>query len=459
MIINQSLAFIVRLVLAKILFPEEFGLVGMATVFIGLVQVLNDLGMGSALIQRKSESLSNSHFHTAFWTGVVWSIFLYVLIWIVVAPLASSFYSEPVLMQLIPVLSLGILSSPINLIHKAQLTKAMNFKKMAYIENIASLVAGIVSIVLAIAGAGVWSLAFNSVASIIIAVPLYFRATQWTPRASWNLDAFREIFGFGVYTTGTNVVNYLIGNFDYLVIGRLLDSHALGIYTFAFILTDTFRTRLMSIINKVMYPVYGEKQTQHESLKRYYLTTVNYNSILVFPIMLFMILLGDQFVVGVFGNKWEAAVQPLAILAFAVMIHMMVNSNTSLIRGMGKPKLEFTLQIVKSLIFIPTLYLGIHLNGIIGAAWAVVINKVLAVIIAQYTFNSLLMIKISTKEFMQAVKAPWLAAIISFAIVSLLRLAINNFPLSTLILFGSYGTVIWFLMREEIKKQISFLRS
>lgn len=459
MVINQSLSFVVRLILAKLLFPEEFGVVGMATVFIGLVQVFNDLGMGAALIQRKSEDLRPAHFHTAFWTGVIWSVFLYLIIWIFISPLAASFYNEPILKQLIPVLSLGILSSPINLIHKAQLTKAMDFKKMAYIENISSFASGVIAIILAFSGAGVWSLAFNAVASIVIAIPLYFRATKWAPVLLWDNAAFKDIFGFGVFTTGTSIINYLMGNFDYLVIGKLLDSHALGIYTFAFILTDTFRTRLMSIINKVMYPVYGKLQSEHNSLKRYYLTTVNYNSILVFPIMLFMIVLGEQFVVGVFGEKWEESVEPLAILALAVMIHMMVNSNTSLIRGMGKPKLELILQIIKTLIFIPILYVGIHYYGIIGAAWAVVINKVLAVIIAQYTFNKLLNIKISTLEFWKAVRSPWLGVITSFLIVGGIRLLTDNFFLSAVLLFGIYLVVIWFLMKDEILKQIKFLKS
>src|SRR5690606_31466355 len=128
--------------------------------------------------------------------------------------------------------------------------------------------------------------------------------------------AFRDVFGFGLYTTGTNVINYFIGNFDYLMIGKLIDSHSLGVYTFAFALTDTFRTKLMSVINKVMYPLYGKKQADLASLKRYYLATVNYNSILVFPIMVFMIVLGEPFVINLFGSKWEESVEPLKILAF-----------------------------------------------------------------------------------------------------------------------------------------------
>lgn len=454
-VINQSFSFIVRLVLAKLLFPEEFGVVGMATVFIGFVQILNDLGIGAALVQRKEESLRETHYQTAFWTGVIWSVGLYIFICLVVAPLATSFYNEPLLKELIPFLSLGILSSPVNLVHKAQLTKAMNFKKIAFIENISSFVSGGTAIILATMGAGVWSLAFNAVASIVVAMPFYFNATKWKPKFMWEKSAFKDVFGFGLYTTGTNVVNYLIGNFDYLMIGKLLDSHSLGIYTFAFVLTDTFRSKLMTIINKVMYPVYGKMQSDVKSLKKYYLTTVNYNSIIVFPIMVFMIALGKPFIINVFGDKWGGSIEPLGILALAVMIHMMVNSNTSLIRGMGKPKLELILQIVKSLIFIPTLFYAIHYYGILGAAWAVVVNKVIAVLIAQYTFNKLLNIKISTIEFWNAVKNPWIASIAAYISVFYLNKLFVNLIVSALLLLMTYATVLWLLMGKEIKRQLS----
>lgn len=123
LVINQSFGFIIKLVLAKLLFPEQFGLVGMATVFTGFVQVFNDLGIGAALIQRKDEDLKPVHYHTAFWTGVGWSILMYLIMAFVVGPLATQFYDEPLLEKLVPVLGLGVLFSPVNLIHKAQLTK------------------------------------------------------------------------------------------------------------------------------------------------------------------------------------------------------------------------------------------------------------------------------------------------------------------------------------------------
>lgn len=444
MIISQSFTFLVKLVLAKILFPEDFGVVGMAMVFTGFVRVLNDLGIGAALIQKKEETLTESHFHTAFWTGVGWSIFLYLIIGIIGSPLVASFYNEPILEKLVPVLSLGILASPVNLVHKAQLTKKMDFKKIALIQNTSDIFAGIFSIILALVGYGVWSLAFNSIASIVVAMPLYFLATRWTPKIIWNKSAFKEIFGFGLHTTGTNVLSFWVGNIDYLVIGKMLDSASLGVYTLAFVLTNTLRTRLMAIINNVMYPMYGQYQDNYRELKKLYFKVANYNAILVFPIMLVFIVVGDSIIFEFFGDKWAGAIQPLRFLSLAVMVQMMINSSTALMRGMGYPNIEFKQQIFKTIIFITTLVVGILTYGIIGASIAVLLNRILAVLIAQYTFYKLLPIKISPMEFFQAVKIPWIASIIAgtLSFITYDFLSVNYILIIGLIL------VIYFLILQ-----------
>jgi O-antigen/teichoic acid export membrane protein len=460
LVINQSFTFIIRLVLAKLLFPEQFGVVGMAMIFTGFVQVLNDLGIAAALVQRKDQDLEEAHYHTAFWTGVLWSIVLFLTMSLLLAPFAAGFYKEPMLTSIIPVLSIGILFSPVNLVHKALLTKAMNFKKMAFIDNTSNIIAGCISLVLAYMGAGVWALVFNTVAIVIISIPLYFWASRWYPKFIWDQNAFNDVFGFGAYTTGTNIINYFINNIDYLLIGKLLSATALGSYTFAFVLTDTFRSRLMAVINNVMYPIYGKNQGDHVSLKKYYLKVISYNSIIVYPIMIFMLAVGEAFILRFFGDKWSGSTPALQILAVSVMVHMLVNSNTALIRGMGKPGLEFKLQIIKSIIFIPTLYYGIVHWGITGAACAILMNKLVAVIVAQYTFNYLLLIKLSTMEFYNAVKVPWLAAAGSYGFALLLdRVLKINFMITGSAIFLSYFLIVYLAMGKELKSQFSEIKS
>lgn len=449
LVVNRGFDFIIKLVLARLLFPEQFGLIGMAAVFTSFVQVFNEVGIGAALIQRKDEDIREEHFHTSFWTGIVWSTILYLIISFLVSPLAASFYKEPMLIKIIPVLSIGILSSPINLVHRAQLVKAMNFKKLAFISNASKFFTGTLSLGLAFLGAGIWALVFSSVASFIVAMPLYFKATGWTPKLIWDKQAFKDIFGFGIYTTGTNVFNNLTSKIDYLIIGKLMGPAALGVYTLAFVLTDTFRNQLMFLMNKVMYPVYGKKQDDPVALKRYYLNVVKYNSIVVYPIMVFLFVLGEPFVITFFGSKWEGTIEPLKILSLAVMAHMVVNSNTSLIRGLGKPGLEMKIQLFKSvLLYVPTITIGIYYWGTIGAAYAILLNKVISIFIAQHFLKRLINLKFF--ELLMSLKVPLLATIISLCLTSFAYNLGVHFVICSVILFISYAFVIFYLMKIEI---------
>ena len=458
-IVQQAFSFIVKLVLARILLPEDFGLVGMAVVFTSFVKVFNDIGIGAALIQRKEEDLRNEHFHTSFWTGVVWSIFLYLMIAFLVSPLAASFYEEPILKKLIPVLSIGVLASPINLVHKAQLTKALDFKKIAIIANSCNIFSGILALILAFSGFGVWSLVFNSVASILIAIPFYFKSTGWRPKWIWEKSAFKEIFGFGMYTTGTSVFNNLISKIDYLLIGKFVSAAALGNYTFAFMLTDIVRDQLMGVMNKVMYPVYGQKQNDLKSLKSYYLKIVRYNSLIIYPIMTVILLVGGEFVIFFFGEKWSESILPMRILAVSVMFHMMVNSNTALIRGLGKPKLELQLQLFKALfLYVPIITAGVYYYGIVGVAIAIVINKALSVIIAQYYLDKL--VNVTYKDLYRSIREPLLATLFGLILGSLFKYYLSfNYIIITLITLLMFGFIYWISMKDELLTLINQIRN
>ncbi len=458
MVINRSFSFVIKLVLARLLFPEQFGLVGMAAVFTSFVQVFNDLGIGAALVQRKDENLREAHFHTSFWAGVFWSIGLYLIIAFGVAPLAAIFYKEPMLRSIIPVLSIGVLSSPVNLVHNAQLTKAMDFKKLAFINNTSSIFSGILSLILAYLGAGVWSLVFNSVATILIAMPLYFKATGWVPKLIWEKQAFLDIFGFGIYTTGTNFFNNLINKLDYLLIGKLVSASALGAYTLAFVLTDIFRKELMNVMNQVMYPVYGKIQDDKKSIKNYYVNIVKYNSLVIYPIMMVFIILGGPIILNFFGDKWVDSIIPLKLLAGSVLFHMMINSNTSLIRGMGKARLEMKIQFWKAvLLYAPLLTAGIYFYGINGAAAAFLIIKFLSVFIVQIYMKRL--IDYTFLDLINATKVPFVAALVSSGAVLLLQSALNiHFIVAAVLLVGIYALMVYLIMGKELMSKAKSLK-
>lgn len=456
LVVNRGFGFLIKLVLARILFPEDFGLVGMAAVFTTFVQVFSELGMGSALVQRDEKLLKETHFHTAFWTGVIWSILIFLIMCFVVTPLASWFYEQPMLNSIIPVLSLGILASPVNMIHKSQLTKALDFKKMTIINNSSNIVSGSVALILALTGAGVWALVFNSVANSLIAIPLYFKATGWKPKLIWDKTSFKDIFGFGAYYTGTKVFNKITSQIDYLIVGKLLGAASLGIYTLAFVLTETIRSQLMSIVNKVMYPVYSSFQNDTEKLKDYYLKVLRYNALLIYPVLFFLAVFAEPFVLLVYGDKWAESVPIVQIISIASVVHMLVNSNTSLIRGSGRPKLELILQLVKSLMFfVPLIIAGTYYYGLIGTAIGYAIAKTLAVILSVIVMTKIF--GIDFKSLMKAAAGPFFTSFIP-ATISYIMLV---FGINPFICFAGFtvtlGLIFYFFWKKELL-QIKKLR-
>lgn len=423
-IVQRSFSFIIKLFLARLLFPEDFGIIGMAVVFTSFIKIFNDLGFGVALIQRKKEDLSEDYFQTAFWTGTIWSVLIYLIIAFAVAPFASWFYNEEILKSIIPVLSIGVLASPINLVHRAQLTRALDFKRLAIINNSSSIFSGLLALLLAYLGFGVWSLVFNSVAHFIIAMPQYFIATGWKPRLIWKKQHFKDLFGFGVFTTFSGLVSQFASQGDYLLIGKFIGKVELGLYSFAFILTDAIRAQINSVINSVLFPIYS--QYQDDKIKQFsiYTKSVFFNSLVIVPIM--SILFYDpNFLLFLFGEKWAESLIIIRIISLSVIVQIITASFPSLLRANNLPGLEFKVQLIKVLVFyLPLIFIGVKYYGIIGAAIAVLVSRIIGAImnlIVLEKWLDLSSVKV-LKEFFKGLLPSLIAILICYFLFDLLSL-------------------------------------
>jgi O-antigen/teichoic acid export membrane protein len=387
-VIDNGLGIIVKLILARLLLPEHFGIIGFAIVCIGIVEAFADLGMSAALIQRKEENLKPIDFDTAFWAGLCWGVFLFVFISLVVAPMAASFFDESMLVSIIPVLSITLLLRPLWTIHVASITRELDFKRIVVPRNISKIVAAVIAVVMALTGFEVWSLVFQSVMSELLLVWFYTYASPWRPRLRFSLVSLKGIFGFGLYTTGTKVFNYLTGNIDYLLIGKLLGAHSLGVYTIGYTVTYMVRSKIMDVINKVFYPVYSKVQDDFVKIKKYYLKVIRYNCIVIYPMMVGMIMFAEPGVLVGLGEKWQEAIIPMQLMAAAGLVHLLTSSNTVLLRGIGKPRLELILSVVKTLgVNVPLIVLGVINYGIIGAAAGLLAAKVVIFFINTITLS------------------------------------------------------------------------
>lgn len=450
--------FLVRFILAKLLLPNEFGLVGMCTVFIAVATAASELGMSTALIQKKNDHEAEEMYSTAFWSGIIWGIGIYIFLSFIIAPLAALFYKEPMLNIIIPILSLGILLRPFSLIHIVILTRKMDFKSIAKILNFSALIAGIISIIGAIFfNFGVWALVLNNCLAVLISVPLFFVVTKWKPNLEWKKLHFKNIFGFGVYSTGTTIFSTLTYNIDNLMIAKMLGASMLGSYTLSFSLTEQLRQSISGILNKVMFPVFGKNQGNTEKLRDYFLKIVNFNSILIYPLMSFMYLFADE-IIDFFGKRWSYAIAPLKILCIAMMVHLLVNSFASLIRGLGKPKLEMKIIMGLTLfVLIPSLYIGISYFGLVGAAFAILINKIALVVTGLFVLNREM--NVSLKSVFYAIRGALISILFSGFLVLMFKVFIINNVVFLMILFIIvYGVSVFYVEKENIKWLISKLK-
>ena len=454
-VIDIIFRFAVRFMLAKLLLPSQFGLVGMCTVFIAVAGAASELGMSAALIQKKNDQEAEEMYPTAFWSGLIWGVVIYCILSLVITPLATSFYDEPKLKVLIPVLSLGILLKPFNLIHTVILTRSMDFKALAKILNISSIIAGVVSLISAyFFNFGVWALVLNNVLAVVISVPLLFYITKWKPILIWNKEHFKSIFGFGAYSSGTLIFSTLTYNIDNLMIGKMLGSSLLGSYTLSFSLTEQIRQAISGVLNKVMYPVFGKNQEDKVKLKNYFLKIVNLNSIAIYPLMSFIFLFATE-IIGFFGERWSNAIIPLKIMCIAMMAHLLVNSFTSLIRGLGKPALE--MKIIMGLtifVLIPSLYFGILNFGLTGAALAILLNKLALVIVGVYVLKN--EINLSIKELIYSIKGAVASIILATTVFLLIKNFIYDNVFFSMILFVVIYLITVFTLE---KKNLNLLLS
>ena len=448
LLVGKGFGYVVQLVLVRILFPEDFGLVGMAVFFTGLVQVLSTLGLGVSLIQMKEEKIQPIHYDTVFWSSLGFNLFTYIIVYFLVTPFAAYFYDEPLLMQVIPVLALSGLINSFSTVPSIRLTKSLQFKKLTQAEIIAMVFSGTIAIGLAFFGFGVYAIIMNGLLNALIKVPFLWYFDRWQPSFRFSLPKLKEVLGNGIYESMSQTLMFVIKNIDYLIIGKLLSASLLGIYTFAFMLTDSFRAQLMTVMNKVMFPVYSKIQNDKALLKTYYLKVVRFNVLAIGPIMIFLTLYAEKIIFIIGGEKWLEAAFPVQMLSLAALLHVIGGTYSSVLKGMGKFSLDFKISLFKTIfVTIPFFYIGAYFWGIEGVSVAVLGTKVVARTISHYFMWK--MIAVSQRDILET--------LYSFALGGLAMLAVAG--LSYMVpffwiafLIGIFGLGLFYYIEYRLEK-------
>jgi PST family polysaccharide transporter len=415
--ITTALRLIIMGLLAWLLEPEAFGMIAAAVFFVDLGNIVYELGLGAAVVQRKE--IDAIYLSTAFWASLAVGIVLTVLM-VGASPAIAAYYRIPQVQSIVTALSLGFIITPLGLINRVILQRELDFRRVAFAEIGSVLVMGAISISLAWLGFGAWSLVWGTIAQKAAAVILLWWLVPWRPSVAWSAYAFRDMFGFGIYITGERFVNYLANNVDYLIVGRWLGKDALGYYSLAFQLMSLPLTRISLLVSRVMFPAFSRVQDEEQRFQRGYLSTIRYVALLSFPMLAVLFWTAPEFLTLLGGgDKWEPAILPLQIMCIAGMIRSVVSTVGSVLKAKGRPDIGFRWNLIWLVATAAGVFVGSR-YGIVGVAWAITVITIIVTPFIQGITNKL--INLSWRRYFAALQPAIIAVVVVSAGIGPIRL-------------------------------------
>lgn len=373
--------FVVSVVLARILLPEDFGLIGMLAIFMALSQTFIESGLGVGLIQRQDRT--NIDFSTVFVFNLLVSGFFYLLLFFS-APYISIFFNQPQLTDLVRVLGLSLFLNAIAIVQKTKLTIAIDFKSIAKSNVIAVGVGGLFGIIGAMNGYGVWSLVIQTlISSLSSSVSLWF-LSSWNPSISFSKKSFNSLFHYGSKILIAGLYAQLLNNVYNICLGKFYPTASLGYYTRAKSFADLSAGTIVSIMQQATFPVLAVVQNDKEKLVSIYSRMIRMSAFLIIPLMTLIALLAKPIVILLLTEKWISLIPLLQWMVFARIFLPMSAINMSLLNAVGRSDLylkvdlsKLPLTILAMIITIPLGLKAIIVGHVITSAIAFIINAYL----------------------------------------------------------------------------------
>jgi O-antigen/teichoic acid export membrane protein len=347
-------------ILARMLTPADFGLIGMAAVFFGLTAITTELGPSAAIIARKD--LTDDEVSSLFWGSLGIGVLL-TLIAVAAAPLVAAVYREPRVAPVFAALSFTVLLSAEALVHNALLRRRMDFRIPAIANMVAVTVNGVVSVAAALLGMGYWSLVVGTLAAVLTSVIIVQIGARFRPKLHFRWSEVKPFLSFSTTVTGAELANYGSSNVDNLLVGRMLGTGSLGFYALAYNLV-TYPVRMFAaLIAQVTLPALSRITDDAERFKAAYLRATGLSSSVVLPVLIVALVAAPDLVLGVYGDQWTGAVAPFQLLCLAGMARSVGVFARSAFKAAERPMLQLRWDIA--------LLVGVAAGAYFGSPWGV----------------------------------------------------------------------------------------
>lgn len=358
-VLRYGVSFVVGIILARLLSPDEYGLIGILTIFITIFEIIIDGGFINALIRK--QNAKEIDYCTVFWTNLMLSLIMAGILFSG-AGLIARFFERAELVPLMHVMSSIVIINALSLVQKTRLTKALNFKTQTIVSVLSVVCSGIIGIWMAYAGFGVWALVAQQLSNAGIATLLYWIFNKWIPKFQFSVDSFRDMWNFGWKLLVSGLLNNLSGQLSHAVIGKVFSPATLGQYTRGNQFGALFSSNITTVVQRVTFPVLSEIQDDHARLKEAYRKVIR---ITVFPTFIMMMSLAacaKPLLIVLIGEKWIEAAYFLQIISFSLMLNPLHALNLNAIQVMGRSDLTLRINIIKNILIIIPISIGILTN-------------------------------------------------------------------------------------------------
>ena len=360
-IARYGITFIVGIVLARLLSADEYGLIGILTIFINLFNVIVDGGFTNALIRK--QNATDEDYCTVFYVNLLISVVLALLLYLCARPI-SVFFEREELVGLTQVMSLVVIINALSIVQRTRLTKRIDFRIQTIITIISSVISGTIGIVMALNDYGVWSLVGQQISNQLTATILLWISNKWIPKLIFSVKSFKELWDFGWKLLVSGVLGSLSEDIYNAVIGKNFSSQALGYYSRSQQFSTVFSSNITTIVSRVSFPVLSSLQDNTESLKAGYRRIIRVTMLPTFVLMLGLAAVAKPLILVLIGEKWLTSVYFLQIICFYAMLHPLHALNLNAIQVVGRSDLTLKLKVIKTVLALVPILVAIFFDNI-----------------------------------------------------------------------------------------------
>lgn len=377
---QYAVTFLVSIVLARLLSPDDYGLIGIIAIFTAVCTALINGGFTTALIRKKD--VTDDDYNTSFIVNLGVSLVLYVIIFLC-APLIADFFHREELTDLTRVSSLGMIFGALALVQQTRLTKRIDFKTQTKVTLIASVSSGVIGILMALLGFGVWSLVAQMLSMQVLRTALLWFYNQWVPQLRFSDKSFHELFGFGWKMMISALLDTIWKELYQLVVGKFYSPATLGQYTRSKQFSQLLSSNLTTVIQRVTYPVLSSIQDDKERMVVAYRKIIKTSMFVTVISMFFLGAISEPLLYCLIGPKWHEAATYLPLICVTGSFYPLHAINLNMLQVQGRSDLFLGLEILKKIIAVGPLMIGAFV-GIMPMLWATIVTSIISYFLNSY---------------------------------------------------------------------------